>query len=222
MHPGKAHAVYRGADQSHTILCRIAAVQFSSALHLLGQQNRLAAGGSAQVQHRFTGGCAHTKGCQLAGLPLYMIVPLPEQLVVCRAARKTCQHTAGHNTLPHLCCALLCKQRAQLCSAGLEGVCAQTGQTAIGLIGQDAQCFIRVIFVEEFRHIPPGRAKHHQALDLVCKDGSVQIIAAGLAQHSVDKAGGAGFFKGAGQLDCLVHRSRDRNLHIASLCQCSA
>ena len=32
---------------------------------------------------------------------------------------------------------------------------------------------VRVVFVEEFRHIPPGRAKHHQALDLVCKDGSV-------------------------------------------------
>ena len=173
MHPSKAHAVYRGANQPHTVLCCIAAVQFSSALHLLGQQNRLAAGGSAQIQHRLAGGCAHAKGCQLAGLSLHMVVALSEQLVVCRAAGKSCQYTAGHDALPYLCCALLCKQRAQLCSAGLEGVCTQTGQTAIGLIGQDAQCFIRVIFVEEFRHIPPGRAKHHQALDLVFKDGSV-------------------------------------------------
>ena len=151
-----------------------------------------------------------------------MVVALSEQFVVCRTAGKSCQHAAGHNTLPHLCCALLCKQRAQLCSAGLEGVCTQTGQTAIGLIGQDAQCFIRVIFVEKFRHIQSGRAKHHQALDLARKNGSVQIIAAGLAQHGIDKAGGAGFFKGAGQLDRLVHRSRDRHLHIACLCQCSA
>ena len=158
MHPGKAHTVYRGADQPHTVFGCIATVQCSCALHLLGQQNRLAAGGSAQVQHRFTGGCAHAKGCQLTGLSFYMVVSLPEQLVVRRAAREPCQHTAGHDALPHLCCALLCKQRTQLCSAGLEGVCTQTGQTAIGLIGQDAQCFIRVVFVEEFCHIPPGRA----------------------------------------------------------------
>ena len=158
MHPSKAHAVYRGADQPHTVLCRIATVQCSCALHLLGQQNRLAAGGSAQVQHRFTGGCAHAKGCQLAGLSLHMVVALSEQFVVCRTAGKSCQHAAGHNTLPHLCCALLCKQRTQLRSAGLEGVCAQAGQAAIGLIGQDAQCFVRVVFVEEFCHIPPGRA----------------------------------------------------------------
>ena len=151
-----------------------------------------------------------------------MVVALSEQFVVCRTAGKSCQHAAGHDALPYLCCALLCKQRAQLCSAGLEGVCTQTGQTSIGLIGQDAQCLVRVVFVEKFRHIPPGRAKHHQALDLVRKNGSVQIIAAGLAQYGVDKAGSAGFFKSAGQLDCLVHRSRGRHLHIASLCQCSA
>ena len=173
MHPGKAHAIHSGADQPYTVFCRITAVQFSCALHLLGQQNGLAAGGSTQIQHRLTGGCTHAKSCQLTGLPLHMVVPLPEQLVVCRAARKPCQHTAGHDSLPHLCCALLCEQRTQLCSADLDGICAQTGQTSIGLIGQDAQCFIRVVFVEEFRHIPPGRAKHHQALDLVCKDGSV-------------------------------------------------
>ena len=87
-----------------------------------------------------------------------MVVALPEQLIVCWAARKPCQHTAGHDALSNLRCALLCKQRAQLCSAGLEGVCTQAGQTAIGLIGQDAQCFVRVVFVEKFRHIPPGRA----------------------------------------------------------------
>ena len=158
MHPSKAYAIHSGADEPHTVLCRIAAVQLSCTLHLLGQQNGLAAGGSAQIQHRLAGGCAHAKGCQLAGLSLHMVVALSEQFVVCRTAGKSCQHAAGHNTLPHLCCALLCKQRAQLCSAGLEGVCTQTGQTAIGLIGQDAQCFIRVIFVEEFRHIPSGRA----------------------------------------------------------------
>ena len=87
-----------------------------------------------------------------------MVVSLPEQLIICRAPREPCQHAAGHDALPHLCCALLCKQRTQLRSAGLEGVCTQAGQTAIGLIGQDAQCFIRVVFVEEFCHIPPGRA----------------------------------------------------------------
>ena len=158
MHSGKAHTIHSGADQPHTVLCRIATVQFSGALHLLGQQNGLAAGGCAQVQHRLAGGCPHAKGCQLTGLPLHMVVALPEQFVICRTARKPCQHTTGHDALSHLCCALLCKQRTQLRSAGFEGVCTQTGQASIGLIGQDAQCFIRVIFMEKFRHIPPGRA----------------------------------------------------------------
>ena len=173
LHVGKPHPLHGLADQLDAVLADVAAHQPPFVPHLLDEEQALAAGGSAEVEDGIAGLCLHTEGCQLAGLSLHMVVALPEQFVVCRTAGKSCQHAAGHNTLPHLCCALLCEQRTQLCSAGLDGICAQAGQPIISLMGQDAQCFIRVVFVEEFRHIPPGRAKHHQALDLVCKDGSV-------------------------------------------------
>ena len=73
--------------------------------------------------------------------------------------------------------------------------------------------------MEKFRHIPPGRAQHHEPLHFVFEACGAQVVAARLAQHSVDQTGCAGFFEGAGQLDGLVHRCGYRHLHIAGLCQ---
>ena len=73
--------------------------------------------------------------------------------------------------------------------------------------------------MQKFRHIPPGRAKHHEPLHFVFEACGAQVVAACLAQHRVDKTGCAGFFEGAGQLDCFVHRCGYRHLHIAGLCQ---
>ena len=87
------------------------------------------------------------------------------------------------------------------------------------LVGKDIQCFVRVVFVQKFRHIPPGRAKHHEPLHFVFEACGAQVVAARLAQHGVDQTGCAGIFEGTGQLDGFVHRSGHRHLHIAGLRQ---
>lgn len=73
--------------------------------------------------------------------------------------------------------------------------------------------------MKKFCHIPPGRAQHHKTFGLIFENGCAQVIIAGAAQHGVDKARCAGFFKGTGQLDGFVHRSGHRHLHIAGLRQ---
>ena len=64
--------------------------------------------------------------------------------------------------------------------------------------------------MQKFRHIPPGRAKHHEPLHFVFEACGAQVVAARLAQHGVDQTGCAGFFEGTGQLDGFVHRSGHR------------
>ena len=188
-------------------------------MHLLGQQDGLAAGRGAQVDDRFSGLCVHAERRQLAGLPFHMEVPLPEQLIFRRAALEADQHTARHNA--PLC--FLCAGSQQLCTkligAAFQRVRPQAGHAAVGLVGKDIQCFVRVVFVQKFRHIPPGRAKHHEPLHFVFEACGAQVVAARLAQHGVDQTGCAGFFEGTGQLDGFVHRSGYRHLHIAGLRQ---
>ena len=94
-HVGKAHPFHGGADELYAVLRRVAAVQRAGILHFLGQQQGLAAGRGAQVQHGLTGFCLHTESRQLAGLPLHMVISLPEQFLIRGAALESGQHTAG-------------------------------------------------------------------------------------------------------------------------------
>ena len=148
-----------------------------------------------------------------------MEISLPEQLVFRRASLEPGQHTAGHNAGLRFLCSGSQHLCAEFFCACLQRVCPQASHAAIGFVGEDIQCFIRVVFVQKFRHIPPGRAQHHEPLHFVFEACGAQVVAARLAQHSVDQTGCAGFFEGAGQLDRFVHRCGYRHLHIAGLCQ---
>ena len=148
-----------------------------------------------------------------------MVISLPEQFLVGGAALEPGQHTAGHYALPHLPHTECSELFAQRSGVRFERVCPQAGQAAVCLVGEDVPCFVRVVLVQEFCHIPPGRAQHHQALYVIPEHCRVQIIGTGAAQHSVDQTGCTGFFKAPGQLDRLIDGSRHRHLHIAGLCQ---
>ena len=128
-----------------------------------------------------------------------MVISLPEQFLVGGAALESGQHTAGHYALPHLPHTEGSELFAQRSGVRFEWVCPQAGQAAVCLVGEDVPCFVRVVLVQEFCHIPPSRAQHHQALYVIPEHCRVQIIGTGAAQHSVDQTGCTGFFKGGRQ-----------------------
>ena len=96
LHVGKPHPLHGLADQLDAVLADVAAHQPPFVLHLLDEEQALAAGGGAEVEDGIAGLCLHTEGCQLAGLPLHMETALLEERVLRRAALELCQHAAGH------------------------------------------------------------------------------------------------------------------------------
>ena len=218
---GKAHPLHCRADEADAVLSCIAADETAGPLHFLGQQERLAAGGRAEVQHRFAGLCLHAERRQLAGLPFDVVVSLPEPRVLGRASLKCGQHTARHKARLGRCA-----QRRQLFAEGggigLERVDPQAGPAAVSRIGQDAQRLVRVMDAEEVRHIFPGRTKHHQPLGLIPEPGGAQVVGAGAAQHGIDQPRCAGFSERTGQLDRLIDGRRCGHLHIPGLGQSGA
>ena len=214
----KAHPLHRRPNKPDAVFRRVAADESTGTLHLLGQQDGLAAGSRAEVQHRFAGLCLHAEGGQLAGLTFHVVAPRPEQVVVGGAALKFCEDAARHDARLGRSA-----QRVQLFAEGghigLEGVRPEARSAAVCRVGQDAQRFVRVAAAEKLRHVLPCRTQHHEPFGLILELGLAQVVDTSAAQHRIDQPRRAGFFEGAGQLDGLVDRRRHRHLHIAGLCQ---
>ena len=83
-----------------------------------------------------------------------MVISLPEQFLVGGAALEPGQHTAGHYALPHLPHTECSELFAQRSGVRFERVCPQAGQATVRLVGEDVPCFVRVVLVQEFCHIP--------------------------------------------------------------------
>ena len=81
---GKPHPLHGLADQLDAVLADVAAHQPPFVLHLLDEEQALAAGGGAEVEDGIAGLCLHAEGGKLAGLPLDVEVSLPEQPALCR------------------------------------------------------------------------------------------------------------------------------------------
>ena len=86
LHVGKPHPLHGLADQLDAVLADVAAHQPPFVLHLLDEEQALAAGGGAEVEDGIAGLCLHAEGGKLAGLPLHVEISVPEKPALRRAA----------------------------------------------------------------------------------------------------------------------------------------